>query len=337
MVHLNGVVDGCPRCAKGKLIVSVETNERYCQKCGYVIDEVLIDSSPEWRSNVGTDRPDRSRAGSPTSLAIHDQGLSTRIGTINQDATGKTISSEMRYAFKRLKTWDGRFNTITSKDKNLITALAELKRLEDKLVLNSTISEKAAYIYRKALEEKLVRGRSINALISASLYAACRDLGVSRNLKDFELHANIKRKDIARCYRLLLKSLTIKMPVVDPVSCVAKIASSKLKISEKSKRYAVKILKEATEKHLASGKDPMGLAASALYLACVKNGEDVTQRDIAQAADVTEVTIRNRYKGLKDMQTVNDEIIMNIEQKKKRKIKLTRHEQYMKSKNKIVE
>ena len=111
------------------------------------------------------------------------------------------------------------------------------------------------------------------------------------------------------------------MPVVDPVSCVAKIASSKLKISEKSKRYAVKILKEATEKHLASGKDPMGLAASALYLACVKNGEDVTQRAIAQAADVTEVTIRNRYKGLKDMQTVNDEIIMNIEQKKKRKIK----------------
>ncbi|SVA54216.1 uncharacterized protein METZ01_LOCUS107070 [marine metagenome] len=334
MVYMNNNKDGCPRCVKGKLIVLTETSETCCPKCGYVVDELSVDTGAEWRSNAGTDRPDRSRAGSPTSLTMHDRGLSTRISADNKDATGKHLSSEMRYAFKRLKTWDGRLNTVTSKDKNLITALAELKRLEDKLVLNSSISEKAAYIYRKALEEKLVRGRSINALIAASLYAACRELGVSRNLKDFELHANIKRKDIARCYRLLLKSLTIRMPVVDPVSCVAKIASANLEITEKSKRYAIKILKEASEKHLASGKDPMGLAASALYLACVKNGEDITQRDIAQAADVTEVTIRNRYKGLKDMQTVDDKMILSIEQHKRRKIKLTNHEKYMNRKKK---
>ena len=334
MVYMNNNKDGCPRCVKGKLIVLTETSETCCPKCGYVVDELSVDTGAEWRSNAGTDRPDRSRAGSPTSLTMHDRGLSTRISAENKDATGKHLSSEMRYAFKRLKTWDGRLNTVTSKDKNLITALAELKRLEDKLVLNSSISEKAAYIYRKALEEKLVRGRSINALIAASLYAACRELGVSRNLKDFELHANIKRKDIARCYRLLLKSLTIRMPVVDPVSCVAKIASANLEITEKSKRYAIKILKEASEKHLASGKDPMGLAASALYLACVKNGEDITQRDIAQAADVTEVTIRNRYKGLKDMQTVDDKMILSIEQHKRRKIKLTNHEKYMNRKKK---
>ena len=333
MVYMNNNKDGCPRCVKGKLIVLTETSETCCPKCGYVVDELSVDTGAEWRSNAGTDRPDRSRAGSPTSLTMHDRGLSTRISTDNKDATGKHLSSEMRYAFKRLKTWDGRLNTVTSKDKNLITALAELKRLEDKLVLNSSISEKAAYIYRKALEEKLVRGRSINALIAASLYAACRELGVSRNLKDFELHANIKRKDIARCYRLLLKSLTIRMPVVDPVSCVAKIASANLEITEKSKRYAIKILKEASEKHLASGKDPMGLAASALYLACVKNGEDITQRDIAQSADVTEVTIRNRYKGLKDMKTVDDEMIINIEQRKKRNTKLTNHKKYIERKN----
>ena len=333
MVHTNGNKDGCPRCAKGKLIVSVETNERCCQECGYVVNELSVDTGAEWRSNAGTDRPDRSRAGSPTTLTMHDQGLATRIGTDNKDATGKHLTAETRYLFKRLKTWDGRSNTTASKDKNFITAFAELKRLEDKLTLNSVISERAAYIYRKALEAKLVRGRSINALIAASLYAACRQLGVIRNLKDFELHANIKRKDIARCYRLLLRSLEILMPVVDPVSCVAKIASGKLNITEKSKRYAIRILKEASEKHLSSGKDPMGLAASALYLACVKNGEDITQRDIAQSADVTEVTIRNRYKGLKDMKTVDDEMIINIEQRKKRNTKLTNHKKYIERKN----
>ena len=333
MVHMNGSKDGCPRCAKGKLIESVETSERCCQKCGYVVDEVIIDAGAEWRSNAGTDRPDRSRAGTPTTLTMHDQGLATKIGTDNKDATGKHLTSEMRYTIKRLRTWDGRSNTTASKDKNFITAFAELRRLEDKLTLNSNISERAAYIYRKALEAKLVRGRSINALIAASLYAPCRQLGVIRNLKDFELHANIKRKDIARCYRLLLRSLEILMPVVDPVSCVAKIASGKLNITEKSKRYAIRILKEASEKHLSSGKDPMGLAASALYLACVKNGEDITQRDIAQSADVTEVTIRNRYKGLKDMKTVDDEMIINIEQRKKRNTKLTNHKKYIERKN----
>jgi transcription initiation factor TFIIB len=332
MVHMNSNKDGCPRCAKGKLIVLVETSERCCQKCGYVVDEVIVDAGAEWRSNAGTDRPDRSRAGTPTTLAMHDQGLATKIGSDNKDATGKRLTSEMRYTIKRLRTWDGRYSVATSKDKNFVTAFAELKRLESKLTLNSVISERAAYIYRKALEAKLVRGRSINALIAASLYAACRQLGVTRNLKDFELHANIKRKDIARCYRLLLKSLGVQMPVVDPVSCVAKIASGKIDITEKSKRYAVKILKEASEKHLSSGKDPMGLAASALYLACVKNGEDITQRDIAQAADVTEVTIRNRYKGLKDMQTVDDKMILSIEQHKRRTTKLTNHEKYMQRK-----
>ena len=175
----------------------------------------------------------------------------------------------------------------------------ELNRLKDKLAISESVVEKAAYIYRKALDKGLVRGRSISALMASALYAACRDTETPRNLKDVEIAANIKRKDIARCYRLLVKELDLKMPVTDSVQCVARIAS-KIGIAEKTKRYAIKVLKIAQDNEASAGKDPMGLAAAALYLSCVKNGEDKTQRDIAEAANVTEVTIRNRYKGLKE-------------------------------------
>ena len=112
-----------------------------------------------------------------------------------------------------------------------------------------------------------------------------------------------KKKDIARCYRLLHHELELKIPVVDPVQCVARIASV-INISEKTKRFAIGVLKKAQKNEESAGKDPMGLAAAALYLSCVKNGEDKTQRDIAEAANVTEVTIRNRYKGLKEYGTL---------------------------------
>jgi transcription initiation factor TFIIB len=149
------------------------------------------------------------------------------------------------------------------------------------------------------LEKKLVRGRSISAMISASLYAACRDTETPRTLKDIADAANVKRKDISRCYRLLHNELDLKMPVVDSIQCIARI-SSKLNIPEKTKRYAIKVLKDAQERKESAGKDPMGLAATALYLSCVYNGVSITQRDLAEAAGVTEVTIRNRYKGLKE-------------------------------------
>ena len=148
------------------------------------------------------------------------------------------------------------------------------------------------------MEKKLVRGRSIQGLVAACLYASCRNTETPRTLDDIAKGINIRRKDIARCYRLLVKELDLKMPVTDPVQCVARIASS-IGITEKTKRFAVKVLKDAQAHEESAGKDPMGLAAAALYLSCVKNGEDKTQRDIAEAANVTEVTIRNRYKGLR--------------------------------------
>jgi transcription initiation factor TFIIB len=230
---------------------------------------------------------------------MHDMGLATIINPVNKDASGKPLTASMKSTIERLRTWDSRSQVHEPVDRNFRQAFSELNRLKDKLAISDAVIEKAAYIYRKALEKGLVRGRSISALMASALYAACRDTSTPRNLKDVEIAANIKRKDIARCYRLLVKELDLKMPVTDSIKCVARIAS-KIGIAEKTKRYSIKVLKEAQKNEVSAGKDPMGLAAAALYLSCVKNGEDKTQRDIAESANVTEVTIRNRYKGLKE-------------------------------------
>jgi len=289
----------CLRCGKKSLLTDDVTGEQFCSKCGYVVSEKINESGPERRSFSTQGGVDTTRTGAPTSLTRHDKGLSTVINPANKDASGKPLSSSMKSTITRLRTWDSRSQSHGSVDRNLRLALSELDRLKDKLTISSSVLEKAAYIYRKALDKKLVRGRSISSMIAASLYAACRDTETPRTLKDVAEASNVKRKEISRCYRILHKELEFKMPVVDSVQCIAKI-SSKLNMPEKTKRYAIKILDKTQKRQESAGKDPMGLAASALYLSCVKNGVSVTQRDIAEAAGVTEVTIRNRYKGLKD-------------------------------------
>jgi transcription initiation factor TFIIB len=289
----------CSRCGKKSLLTDEVTGEQFCGKCGYVISQKVDESGPEHRSFSTQGGVDTVRTGSPISLTRHDKGLSTVINPANRDATGKPLSASMKSTIRRLRTWDSRSQSQASADRNLRQALAELGRLKDKLAISSSVFEKAAYIYRKAVDKQLVRGRTISALIAASLYAACRDAETPRTLKDVAGAANVKRKDISRCYRLLYNELELKMPVVDPIQCIARI-SSNLKLTEKTKRYAAKILKETQKRQESSGKDPMGLAAAALYFSCVKNGVYVTQRDLAEAANVTEVTIRNRFKALKE-------------------------------------
>jgi transcription initiation factor TFIIB len=298
----------CTRCGKNSLLTDEVTGEQFCAKCGFVITEKSQQTGPEWRSFQKDGGSDPARTGAPSSLTIHDRGLSTVINPINKDSSGKPLSTSMKSTIERLRTWDSRSQASKPADRNLREAFNELNRLKDKLVISANVFEKAAYIYRKALERKLVRGRSISAMIAASLYAACRDAETPRTLKDVSVAANVKRKDISRCYRLLHQELELKIPVVDPIQCIARI-SSKLKITEKVKRYAVKILQEAQERKELAGKDPMGLAATALYMSCVKNEFSITQREVAEAAGVTEVTIRNRYKGLKLSQQVNPIIV----------------------------
>ena len=290
----------CARCGKNSMLTDGETGERFCQKCGYVISEKTEDSGPEWRSFPKEGSTDPTRAGPPTSLAMHDRGLSTKIGPVNRDSAGKPLSSSMKSTIERLRTWDSRSQNKPA-DRNLKDAFNELHRMKDKLALPDAVIEKASYIYRKALEKKLIRGRSISAMMAASLYAACRDAETPRTLKDVAGKSNVKKKTIAACYRKLVREFDFKMPVVDAVQCIARIASQ-IDLPEKTKRDAVKIIRNAEKIKLSAGKNPMGFAATALYLSCAKNGLNITQRDVAEAANITEVTLRNRLKGLKEVE-----------------------------------
>jgi len=272
--------------------------EVYCSKCGFVVREKTVETGPEWRSFSNEEKDERSRTGLPTSIAIHDMGLATIIGGENKDAAGRSLSGAMKSSVERMRTWDRRSQMHESADRNLKQAFSELRRLSEKLSISEAVTERAAYIYRKALERNLVRGRSITAILAASLYAACRDREVPRTLKDVAAASNVKKKDLARSYRMLVNEMDLKMPVVDPAKCVTKIAS-RAKVSEKTQRRALQILLKAGQARISAGKDPMGLAASAIYVACTLEGESISQREVAKASGVTEVTIRNRYKGLK--------------------------------------
>lgn len=282
------------------MVTDGSTGERFCGICGFVINERIEDSGPERRSFSKDEHDDRTRTGGPSSLAIHDMGLATVIGHDNRDATGKPLSISMKSTITRLRTWDSRSQIHESQERNLRQAFSELSRMKDKLALSDAVVEKTAYVYRKALEKNLTRGRSIPGLIAAAMYLACRETGTPRTLNEVARQINIKRKDVSRCYRLLLKELDLKMPVLDPIKCMSRI-SSQAGLSEKVKRQALTILEDANRLEITAGKDPMGLAAAALYVSCVINKEDTTQKVIAMAAGVTEVTIRNRCKGLREL------------------------------------
>jgi transcription initiation factor TFIIB len=204
----------------------------------------------------------------------------------------------MKSSIERLRTWDSRTQAHSSAERNLRQALNEMDKLKDKLALTDAVVEKAAYIYRKAMEKKLIRGRSIHGLVAACIYAACRNTETPRTLDDIAKGINIRRKDVARCYRLIFRELELKIPIPDPKKGISRIASL-VDLSEKTKRKAIEILDKAKKVGMIAGKDPMGIAAAALYIACISNGELKSQKDISLASGVTEVTIRNRCAGLR--------------------------------------
>jgi transcription initiation factor TFIIB len=289
----------CSLCSsQDQIVTDPESGEIICSNCGHVISEKALETQAEWRAFTTDEVNNRSRTGMPTSLARHDKGLATIIGRANKDASGQVLDAAMRTTMERLRTWDFRTQAHTSTDRNLRQAFSELGRLKDKLGLPDSVIEKTAYIYRKVQERGLVRGRTISSVLAAAAYIACREMGMSRTLDDIADLNNIKHKELARTFRLLVLELDLKVPMIDPMKCVVKVAN-KAKLSEKTKRQAMNIMHDIIQSGASAGKDPMGLAGSVIYMSSLNTGETVTQMDIADAAGVTEVTIRNRYKDIK--------------------------------------
>ena len=293
----------CSICKSDRIITDPECGEIICIDCGIVISDKIQDiNQPEWRAFNTEQVNSKARTGAPTSLARHDMGLATMIGTADKDASGHRIDEAMHFRMKRLRTWDLRTQANTPRERNLLQAFYQLYILKDKLRLSDAAVEKTAYIYRKAQQTGFVRGRTIAAVLAAAVYITCREteIGSPKSLKDVAAASNIKRKDLAKSYRQLVCEFDYKVPNIDPIKCIAKI-SSKANLSEKTARRAINIMRQVTENEISAGKDPMGLAAAVLYMSCIKTGENRTQKDISSAAGITEVTIRNRFKDFKNM------------------------------------
>jgi len=295
----------CPECGGNKFVTDAETGEMICNSCGLVLQDRTISQKPEWRAFTPEERETKTRVGMPTSLTQFDKGLSTSFQPYT-DVSGKTLPFDTRQKMIRLRKWNTRAVFHSSLNRNLSQAMTELKTLADKTHIPEDVVEEAALIYRRALREGLVRGRSISSLIAASLYMACRMTRTPRNLKTIVEASSRGKKEVARCYRLIHRELGLKIPVDDPMKYISKIAS-KLGISQKTQNRAVKLLQQAEKMKASTGKGPVGLAAAALYTASIIEGEKITQKDLANVAGVTEVTVRNRYKrlakdlGLKDI------------------------------------
>ena len=281
-------------------ITDADSGEVICITCGTVVSDKAIEIGPEWRSftNSGVSL---SRVGMPTSLAKHDQGLSTKIGRENRDFTGEMIfDSSILSILQRIRTWDYRTQTRSSKGISRKIAFGQLDRLKQKLALPDPVVQKAAYIYRKVQQKEMIRGRTINGAMAACVYIACREARIPRTFDEVARINNITRKEVSNAYIAIVLGLDLKIPLIDPIRCLVKLAN-KIHVDEKIKRYAIGYLKQVTDSNLSAGKDPMSIAATVLYLTCLHYGDESrTQRYFAEAAGISDVTIRNRRQELEN-------------------------------------
>ena len=286
----------CPDCGCEHVVYDKEKGEAICGECGLVIDVFSYSLEPEWRGIEPADCEEKARAGMPVSLSIYDMGFATEISFRDRDAHGNWISPVTKTQMRRLRIWNKR-NRLFASARNMPNAMSELSRLCDKLLVPHAVKEEAALIYRKVVEAGLIRGREVNAFVAASLYVACRKFGVMRTMKEIANESVAKTCAVRRCYRIILEALNIQVPLQDPIAYASRIASA-AEISGESLKLAVEILKSARRKRLLCGAHPMCQAAAALYIACKLNGEEKRQADIAAAAGITEVSLRNNIKRI---------------------------------------
>jgi transcription initiation factor TFIIB len=287
----------CTECGSTSLLRDYDSGELVCEKCGYVLSTTLIDQGPEWRAFDQEQRDKLPRVGAPVTWTIHDKGLSTTIGWQDRDASGRRLSPEERARLYRLRKWQRRSKVSDSTQRNLAHALSEMSKIAYKLNLPRNVIETSSMIYRRAIQKQLIRGRTIQSVAVASIYMACRQCNVIRTLEDVAVAANITKKEAARNYRFLLRELQPDVPQVDPHGYISKIVN-KLALTGETEMLAMGILKKASNLRLTSGRGPSGIAAACIYISSQLTDERRTQGEIAKEAQVTEVTIRNRYKEL---------------------------------------
>jgi len=288
--------DNCSECGKN-ILFDENRGLLVCEKCGLVHSEKHIDQGPEWRAFDSDQRKKRTRTGAPMTLMIHDKGLSTMIDWKNKDIFGKEISAKIRGQIYRLRKWQSRIRVSDATERNLTFALSELDRMSSNLDLQKNLRECSAKIYRDAVEAHLIRGRSIEGVAAASLYAACRMFKVPRTLNEIAEVARVNKKEIGRSYRFISQELELNLNPTKPLDFLTRFVSE-LELSNECHKIAKKVIKMAELRGLTSGRGPTGVCAAAIYAASIITKERRTQRSIAKTSQVTEVTVRNRFNEL---------------------------------------
>ncbi len=303
-------------CPPDQIYFDPVRGEKICLLTGEVIEEQVIDTGPDWRAYNQEESERRSRVGVPLTYTMHDLGVSAIVDYKNRDAAGRRLTGRKRLDAIKIRKWQSRSKVQTSIDRNLQQAMQELDKLAKQLGVPRHVQEEAAKIYHMAVNKGLVRGRSIESVIAASLYAACRIHRLPHMLDEIAQKVRGSRREIARCYRLIVRDLNLRVPVIDSKTFVARIAGA-LGLPDEAIVQASKFLEIAKKRGLTAGKDPGGLAAAAVYLAALMLGIKKTQKEVAKIAGVTEVTVRNRYKEL--AQELHISIDLEEENNKKKK------------------
>lgn len=289
--HIN-----CSECGK-KILFDENRGLLVCRECGLVHSEKHIDQGPEWRAFDADQKKKRTRTGAPMTYMIHDKGLSTMIDWKNKDIFGKEISAKIRGQIYRLRKWQSRIRVSDATERNLTFALSELDRMASNLDLQKNLRECSAKIYRDAVGAHLIRGRSIEGVAAASLYAACRRYKVPRTLNEIAEVARVDKKEIGRSFRFISRELELNLNPTKALDFLTRFISE-LGLSTECLKTAKKIIKIAELRGLTSGRGPTGLCAAAIYTASILTKERRTQRIIAKVSQVTEVTVRNRFSEL---------------------------------------
>jgi transcription initiation factor TFIIB len=274
-------------CSESIIITDYETGEMICQNCGRILQEKITDVKKEEGSFTQNQHM-------PTSLTMHDMGLSTIIGKSNHDFMGKPLGYEMKKSMKRMRLWDSQSQVKTTSERNLRSALYEMLKLKEKLALSDAVIERAAYFYRKAAKARLVRGRTTKSIVGACMYAACRDMDTTRTIIEIAEHLQERRKLIAKSYRMLFQNLRLTISIPDPINSIIKFANN-LQLSETTKRDAIRIFDMLKEKKLTAGKKPDAVAASVIYMACIRTNIDLSQSKLSRISGISGVTIRIRF------------------------------------------
>ena len=307
-------VKRCPECGSVDLTYDDQKGEIICNECGLIIEEKMVDTGQDPGGQFDKSEK-KGRSGAPISMQKFDKGLTTNVGEISD--IYKLEASQTR-KFLRLKKWQERVST--SIERNLRLAMAELRRVASFLSLPSVVRDEASRVYNFVLQRGLVRGRSMESVIAACIYAACRSYNIPRTLDEIAGASDVERKEIGRTYRFIVRKLKIKVTPSSPKDYISRF-SSILHLAPKSQNGAIKILKRADISELTSGRGPAGIAAAALYVAALMNNEKKTQREVADVAGITEVTIRNRYKELIERLKLEDKLKIKVESLSKKQSK----------------